>query len=134
MNDGWNHSGATYEHPDLGDDPEADPTLAADLALSVRIEALINLHYPGHPWMVRVSHREGAVYLNIPLLMGMTNKYFIPINEIYKDPNMGVIKKFCGEILERYNMPRQKFDRDHFLEALESIPIHLRGTHGYIPS
>lgn len=134
MLDGWNPGEVTYEHPDLGDDPEDDPYLAADLALTVRIQALVDLHYPGHPWLVMVSHAQRNVQVHIPILMGMTNKYLIPIDEVLKDPQMSIITKFCGEILERYNLPRQKFDRDHFLEALESIPIHLRGTHGYIPS
>ena len=133
MLDGWLPSGAKYDHPDLGDDPEQDPYLQADLTVTLRISAVIEHHYPGHPWMVKVSHMKGIIQIGIPMLMGANNWYVIPLGELRSDPALKCVMRGCGEILERYRIPRQAFSRDHFLTALHKIPPALRGTHGHVP-
>ncbi len=134
MRDGWTPSGTTYEKPNLGDYAEDDPYMTADLTLTAGIAAVIEQHYPGHPWLIQVTHKQRIVKINLPLLMGSVNWYVIPIEKFKTDPGMKCVVEGCGEILERYEIPRNAFSRDHYLAALHDIPPYLRGTHGHIPS
>lgn len=123
-----------YEHPDIGDDPRPDPFAAVDAALMKAVAFVINKYYPGHPWKVEVSHAQGVIFLSIPVLMGATNKYVIPIKMVKNamDLRRHVMQQ-AGEILERYELPRNAFSRDEFCRAVEAVPMHRRGFHGYVP-
>lgn len=119
----------TYEQPGLGEFDEKDPYQTADLVLTGRVADVIQRHYPGHGWMIQVSHEQGVVMISIPLFMGY-NKYTIYISTINSDPGLRSVVRAGGEILERYGIPRNNFNVDDFLAALEGIPKHLRAHHG----
>lgn len=123
-----------YEHPDKGDNPRPDAKKVGDLEIGMKAERIINQHYPGHFWVVKIDSVQGYLMIKIPLLMGMTNWYFIPLDLLATDPGMKRVIRGCGEILERYNMPRSALREADFLNAVDLIPPHLRGTHGQIPS
>jgi hypothetical protein len=121
-----------YYHPDLGDDPEDDPFAFADMHLTRRIAAVVEEHYPGHPWLIEVSHRQGIVRLSIPALMGGQNCYVVHIGALKSDPGMRAIRRGCGEILERYRIPRSGFRPAEFLSAVQARPLFER-LHGAVP-
>ncbi len=123
-----------YQNPDLDDDISRDPCKVADLMMVNAISEVVERHYPGHPWFIKVMHAQGVVLISIPLFMGATNQYVVKIHDLKSDPGMRCVIRACGEILERYNIPRQRFDRDHFLNALYGTPIRARGHHGFIPT
>lgn len=122
-----------YVHPDLEDDPSDDPYAQADVLLTSRIAAVIEKHYAGHPWMIEVSHAQRCAFISIPLFMGAT-KWVLHIDKLSTDPGLRAVVRACGEILERYKIPRQSFSPDHFMAALQGIPKHRRGRTGLIPT
>jgi hypothetical protein len=124
-----------HQHPDLNDDPRPDPFLEADLALSRRVAEVIERHYFGHPFKVVVRHDQGIVQIQIPKLMPATRWFVVYIADLNADPGMKAIVRGCGDILERYNLPRCAYDREQFIAALQSVPIITRiSGHGRIPS
>jgi hypothetical protein len=121
----------TYERPGLGETDEADPHKAADLFLTAQIAETIQKHYPGHAWMIEVSHAQRVAMLSIPLFMGR-NKWVIHIDTLKSDPTQRAVMRAAGEILERYKIPRNAFGLDDFLMALEGIPKSKRAHHGVL--
>lgn len=112
-----------YAHPDMGDDPQHDPFQAADIALTKQIAAVIEFHYPGHPWFVNVSHEDGIVQISLPALMGPRWKHVVHIWRLKSDPGMRSIVRACGEILERFGLPRNRYSHSDFRAALAQRPI-----------
>lgn len=121
-----------YEHPDLDDEPRPDPFARADLELTRKIAAVVDFHYLGQPFMIKVSHEQGIVQIQIPALMGANNWFVVYISTLKSDPGLRSIVRGCGHILEAYSIPRAHFDRDHYLKALNAMPIGRR-QHGYVP-
>ncbi len=120
-----------YERPGLGEVDEADPFKAADLFLTGQVADVLQRHYPGHAWLIEVSHAQGVVMLSIPLFMGR-NKFVLHMTNLKSDPGLRRVVRAGGEILERYRIPRQRFGLDHFLTALDAVPIHKRAHHGVL--
>lgn len=120
-----------YEHPDLNDKPRVDPFAAADLELMKRIAHTVDVHYCGQPFHIRVSHQDGIVRLQLPILMGASNWYVVKIADLKSDPGLREVIRGCGELLERYRIPRAGFDRDHYVAALNAMPL-TRRRHGYV--
>lgn len=122
-----------YQHPDLGDEPEVDPYREADLTLTRRIGEFVYNLYPGHPFLIEVTHAGGVVMISLPPFTGMRYKWIVKIEDLKSDPSWARIMQTCGEILERYNLPRAGFDQAAFLTALEMPEIVARGEYGYVP-
>jgi hypothetical protein len=122
-----------YQHPDRGDDPRPDFLKHADKALMLWAKRVIDQHYPGHFWRIEADHAQGILKLQIPAFMGI-NWYVVPIDHLKTDPSMRAVVRGCGEILERYNIPRSGLRMDDFMGALEIIPKHQRGIYGKVPS
>lgn len=110
-----------YQHPGLGDGNGHDPNAKADVELAKRIGERLHLHYPGHPWYVEVEHAQGIAKVSIPSLMGWTSYYVIHLSRLAVDPNMTEVTKAGGEILERYRIPRNKYDFFAFAEACNKV-------------
>lgn len=108
-------------HDPVGlDDGEVDPHVAMDLALTKRIADVLEHHYPGHPWMVQVSHAQGIAYIKIPILMGRNSAYILHLDRMASDPTLKCVMRAGGELLEKYKVPRQPFLIDHFLVARDA--------------
>ncbi len=121
-----------HQRPSSDEPLVPDRFAAADMALTKRIAAVVDHHYPGHPWLIVSDHKQGIVKIKIPQFMGATNWGVIWISTLKSDPGMRSIIRICGEILERYRIPRVGFSRDDFLTALSGIPKHRR-FHGVVP-
>ena len=115
-----------YEHPDMGDNPGDDPHLAADLAMSKQLAELKEECYPGHPFEFEVDTSQGVILISLPALMGPINRYVVHIRDLYGDPKMTAVKRGCGEILERYRLPRTGYSRDDFAAAVTARPVVFR--------
>lgn len=100
------------------DHQKHDPLKAADMELLHKIAAVVDFHYLGQPFMIEVSHKQGVVKIQIPALMREYDWFVVPIRYLHSDPGFRHIIRGCGEILERFNIPRAKFDRDHYVNAL----------------
>lgn len=106
-----------YEHPDLGDDPQPDPHAEHDLMLCRLIGERLQYWYPGHPWAVEVEHRGGVAKIGIPALMGSLAWYVIHLTTIWSDPSLKCVREAGGHILERYRLPRNRYDYFDFAAA-----------------
>lgn len=108
----------TITHDPVGAaENEVDPYLAKDLALTKRMAEVLERHYPGHPWMVQVSHAQGCAYVKLPILMGRNQAYILHIDRMALDPTLRCVMRAGGELLEKYQVPRSQFLLDHFLNA-----------------
>lgn len=122
-----------HQRPD--DPSRPDPYVAVDLALSKCIAEVIEQHYFGHPFKVIVRHEQGIVQIQIPQLMPKNRWFVIHISQLQNDPGMKAVVRACGDILERYNLPRSAYDREQFIAAVQSIPVISRASsNGRIPS
>lgn len=119
----------SYQREGLGDDVSFDDLAVRDLFVTNRIAEAIESWYPGHFWAVKVSHASGVVLISIPALMGMSNQYVIWLRDLKSDPGLKCVMRACGEILERFKMPRSRLSFDDMQCAMEAIPLHRR-PHG----
>jgi hypothetical protein len=94
---------------------------AADLAAARSVRRILDVAYPGHDWDVVADSGQGYVAFRIPALMGANYAYLIK----GKDLTPEAVLRGAGELLERYRLPRGKFDLDRFLEARQQHSILL---------
>jgi hypothetical protein len=94
---------------------------AGDLAAARSVRRILDTAYPGHDWEVIADSGHGYVAFRIPALMGMNFAYLVK----GKDLTPEAILKGGGELLERYRLPRGKFDLDRFLETRDKHSILL---------
>lgn len=113
-----------YYHPDLGDDPLPDQFRSADAALAKKMGEFLLEHFPGHPLRAEVDHRQGIASIWITELMGGVNRYILHIDRMknYND-FLREMNEACGQILERYRLPRHRFSRDEWRAAIAKAPI-----------
>ena len=104
------------------------PLRSADEALSIRIMASLLRHYPGWQWSVSAQHEQGVVIVRN---LNLANKagFVLHIADLKQHDAMereGV--DAGGEFLERYGMPRGKFDSDRYMDFIKSVGA----VHAYI--
>lgn len=116
---GFTNKKITHDPIGVGEG-EVDPYLARDLAMTKRIADTLERYYPGHPWMVQVSHASGIAYIKLPILMGRNQAYILHITTLNADPSLRCVMRAGGELLEKYKVPRQPFLLDHFLNARDA--------------
>lgn len=113
-----------YIHPDLGDDPLPDSFALADQAMVKKIGAFLLEHYAGHPFRADVSHERGYIKVYLPEVMGSVNGFVIHISAVKNHVDfIRWMNRACGEILERYKLPRHRFNRDDWRAAIAKAPI-----------
>jgi hypothetical protein len=103
--------------------------LRADVAAARAVRRILDTAYPGHDWEVVADSGQGYVAFRIPALMGMNYAYLVKGRDLTAE----AILKGGGELLERYRLPRGKFDLDRFLAARAEHSI-LLGRSKKIPS
>jgi hypothetical protein len=94
---------------------------AADLAAARNVRRILDTAYPGHDWEVVADSAQGYVAFRIPALMGGNYAYLVK----GRDLAPAAVLKGGGELLERYRLPRGKFDLDRFLETRAAHSILL---------
>ena len=75
--------------------------------------------YPGHLWNVIASTKNGIVRISIPTLMGGNWAYVIK----WQDMSPHKVILAGGELLERYGLPRGRFELGSFLTARQNHGI-----------
>jgi len=103
--------------------------MAADLAAARAVRRILDTAYPGHDWEVIADSGQGYIAFRIPALMGINFAYLIKGRKLTPE----AVLKGGGELLERYRLPRGKFDLDRFLEARAKHSI-LLGRSKKVPS
>jgi len=88
---------------------------AQDLALANRMKDVLDAHYPGHMWLVRVQHKQGvAIIRNLSLrdrngLQGIGAKMGMVRHIDQIRPDLKDVVRAGGELLERWGIPRGRF-------------------------
>jgi len=86
-----------------------DPFKEWDLWAAGEIEKVMIAHVPIYPgWTVRVDGKQKFAAVSLQSLMGTDEWYFINLTTHDITPRM--ILHACGEILERYGLPRDRLD------------------------
>lgn len=134
MADGFLTPQLNYINPATNDNAAFDPHAAREHECSKLVYSVLEAHYPGHPWRVKIDWKGGIVGIQIKPFMGVKHWYVIYISTLkeYERGKRAIIRG-GGDILERYMLPRNAFDRDHFLTALQAFPAH-RKFHGFVPA
>lgn len=126
-----------YEDPGLGDVKVEDPTEKTRLELARSAGEIANNFYPGHPWYVEIKPpikygQHVVIQISIPALMGRWS-WNIPTDTVQTSEDLRkAVMRGCGELLERYRMPRQGFNASHFAEAIATFPAWMR-IYGVVP-
>jgi hypothetical protein len=94
---------------------------AYDLWVARRAYALLDRAYPGHGWQVIADSAQGYVGVRLPILTGGNWAYLIK----WPDLTPAQVIRAGGELLERYRLPRGRFEVGTFLEARERDSILL---------
>jgi hypothetical protein len=109
---------AKYEAPANAEGGIAyDPFKTMDMANAKWMADVLLKAYPGYPWRCVYDGHQKMAYLSIPILMGI-NKFWA-INLTTDQMTDGLLKRAGGELLERYEIPRGRFELTPFLEARE---------------
>lgn len=103
-----------------------------EVAVAKKAGAILERHYPGQPFELRVDAREGVLRMRLNPFMGL-HWHVVHLATLAGDPGFKAVIRAAGEILERYQMPRAGFSLDHFLAARSQIPPWLLGRRGYVP-
>jgi hypothetical protein len=93
----------------------------ADLAAARAVRRILDTAYPGHDWEVAADSAQSYVAFRIPALMGANYAYLVKGRDLTAE----AILKGGGELLERYRLPRGRFDLDRFLAARAAHSILL---------
>lgn len=98
---------------------EFDPYHDADMAICRQVRAFLLSSFPtAYSWLIESDIKQGIVKFNIPVLMGLCDWYVISLRTHGTNEAFGnAVIRGAGEILERYALPRDRFDVWKFLEA-----------------
>jgi hypothetical protein len=93
-----------------------DPHKAADKALAKHVYAFLKTRFPiEYDWFVEADAAQGIVKFNIPMLMNLNHVYVINLRTC---GSIGeAVVNGAGELLERFLLPRDKFNLGAILEA-----------------
>jgi hypothetical protein len=135
--DGRTFIGLGYSHPDGDDEPELDPFERADMDLAAKCGAVIRFHYPGHHFQVVADHKQGIVRIRIPQLMrgGAASGpwwYIVKIREL--DQSLSAVKRACGELLERFRLPRSLINHADWMAAVRRQPLVVTKDNNVVPA
>lgn len=93
-----------------------DPFQQADADMAKAMMVWLDKHFPmGGYWATNADLKQGICWFNIPALMGQDFVWRINLRT-HSDVPMEM-HKGAGEILERYDLPRGRFDADRFAAA-----------------
>ena len=110
---------ARYNEAHVSAEWESD----GDELVAKRVSEILDTHYPGYLWGVHVGVREGVIDL---LNFNLSGKhgYTIKLSGVvtHRELRAAVIRG-AGELLERYNLPRARYDNDRY----QNIPVDWTG-------
>lgn len=97
-----------------GLDDSAVDTSANDMLMAKEIADTLERHYKGHLWGVNVDGRTGLITIRNLLISGQMG-YILKIPLIYSASEfLGKVVRAGGEILERYQLSRGRFDEAQY--------------------
>lgn len=93
----------------------------SDIAWLNRVGSTLLTEYPGYPWQVGPDPRGGVINIALALPDSngqMGNRYGVMIR--MRDYTDTLCKRLAGELIERWNLPRDRAPADLFKRAAEN--------------
>lgn len=113
-----------------GDETEEEKRIARlQNKYAAELATVINREYPGCLFIVEPNFKGGIVRIRHPLLPAKWG-YTLFLRQLYSDPSLKCVVDACGELLERFNLPRGRYRRDVWSEARQK---HWRTAAGIMP-
>lgn len=113
------------DQPDDGMDHDNAMRIANETEMARDIAMLLNFYYPGHAWEVTVDSRHGGAQLRIAVLMTGSHCYFMAFNDLATHGDFRKrVRDAGGELLERFQIPRNSFDLNAYVEARPKAVFH----------
>lgn len=94
----------------------------ADFDMAKRVGDMLNKHYPGYMWAVNVSRETGMITVQNFTLSGEWG-FYLHYTKVLEDPDLKIVMRAGGEILERYKLSRGKANQD----IIQELPSDLLG-------
>lgn len=95
---------------DLTDDPRV---VALDYMMAKRMAEALHKHYPGHLWAVTCDGQQGIATVRNLRLSGQWG-FLLKLSEVQNDPSLKKVIMAGGEVLERYQIARGRFNPNDF--------------------
>jgi len=100
--------------------------IADDIPGAARVLKKLNQCYPGHVWRVLWDEDGGMCRINCltvqhPLFTNMLYCYDLKLKRFDTDPDMKCVMRAGGEILERANLDRHRFQEGVFPTFIEGV-------------
>ena len=94
-----------------------------DVTLEISLLSELQKHYPGHYWMVECNIRQGMINVYNLLLSGKYG-FRLQLGGIFSYSQVAAdVMRAGGELLERFNLPRGKFNVEKWL----CLPVNSAG-------
>jgi hypothetical protein len=95
-----------------------DPYKDADMAICRQMIGFLQDNFPiAYSWRVECDIAQGIAKMSIPVLMGINNWMVINLKTHGGSEFGPKVVDLAGQILERYLLPRDKYNLGKFLEA-----------------
>lgn len=105
----------------VDDEEERLGVIPEDQKLADRSAKLLIAHYPGYPWCVRCSSRQGILTVRL-LIVGYEQftslfHFVMHLKDVHADPNLRCVVRAGGELLERWGLARRGIDLAEYMAA-----------------
>jgi hypothetical protein len=97
--------------------------LRLEMELSKLIFEKLWSHYPRRDWRVLVDIPQGIVKVQLPRLHHSTLGFNFPLEMLSSDPNMTIVMRAGGTILEHLNLGRGRFNQAEYTDAIKNRPV-----------
>ena len=83
-------------------------------------------HYPSRDWKVKVDAHPsvGIVSIKLPRLHHSALGYNFPIDKLAADPDMKIVVRAGGELLERFRLTRGRFNKAEYRDQVYAKRVH----------
>lgn len=102
-----------------------------DVTLALELSALLNNHFPNHQWMVHVNSQGGVIDIKNGTISGQYG-YRIKPGKLTHDALKHAVIIGGGEILERANVRRGRFDEAEMLDVDKIDGVKPQHQPGFI--
>ena len=103
------------------DSSNMTPEKTAETAFGMRVLEKLLREYPGYNWHVEVNF-AGQV-CTVRTEFGGQWGYVLHLEAIVNDPDLKLVRWAGGELLERFNLSREKAN----LDIIDSLAVNARG-------
>lgn len=102
---------------------------AREHELCVKIFEKLWWDYPGYDWKVRVDLAGGMVSIKLPRIMHSTLGWNFPVSMLDTDPDMRIVTKAGGELLERFKLARRRVNKAEYTDLIRSKRVFTKYDH-----